>query len=273
VQAAIVTIGDEILAGRTQDTNSHHLAKHLAHLGITLKEIRSVSDQPTAIQLAIWELQERRDAGLVITTGGLGPTHDDRTVKAVADLHGLPLVQHGPTWQQMVQKAKTLHEQGRLPTNEPGPGARKTALVPQGATVLPNSAGAAPGLLVQRRLRLQEGTAWTLVLPGVPQEMRAIWHEHAEPWLKETAAIRDADRRITKQWATHTPESHLAPHLQAIQKNHPDALIGSYPRWGTTRVTLSITGTKRDTEAAGKELKKRLMDAGFDLEELPPESP
>ncbi len=271
MQAAILVIGDEILAGRTQDTNSQYLARRLARLGIPLKEIRVVDDDAAKIQLAAWELSERRNADLVITSGGLGPTHDDRTVKAIAALHGAPLEHDPETWQRMVDHAERMHKEGKRPDKEPGEGAKKVALVPRGARLLPNPAGAAPGLLLERRRSVRDGTTTTLVLPGVPEELRAIWTAHVEDWLAKQAG--DASKRTrTKRWECHARESELATHLGAIEAEHPEVRVGSYPGWGTSRVVLSLTGPPKQVTRAGNDLERRMETIAMKITPLPDET-
>lgn len=269
MQVAILVIGDEVLAGRTQDTNSHYLQQRLFHLGHQVKEVRVVSDDTTSIQLAAWELAEYRKADLVITSGGLGPTHDDRTVDAIARLHGVLLQHHAPTLDRMQERAKKLHKQGKRDTPEPGKGAMKTALVPKGATTWTNPAGAAPGLLMERRLRTRSGTAHTIVLPGVPEELRAIWSAHAEPWLTEHSIIDPAHRPVIRSYETHGQESVLAEHLEAIEREHKEIRVGSYPGWGTTRVVVTLTGPTGKIKDAEKGLLGRMHQAGIALRPIP----
>lgn len=264
MQAAILVIGDEILAGRTQDTNSRYLARRLARLGIPLKEIRVVDDDAVKIQLAAWELSERRNADLVITSGGLGPTHDDRTVKAIAALHGVPLEHDPGTWQRMVERAARLHEEGKRGDPGPGEGAKKVALVPRGAQLLANPAGAAPGLLLERKRSVREGTTTTLVLPGVPEELRAIWTAHIEERLAKKTQD-DGQRAVTRRWECHGRESELADSLEAVEREHPEVRVGSYPGWGTSRIVLSLTGKPQDLEAATAALAQKMEALGIKL--------
>lgn len=265
MHAAIVAIGDEILAGRTQDTNSHYLATRLERLGIPVREIRVVSDQAGAIQGAIWELQERRRADVILTTGGLGPTHDDRTVHAVAALHGRDLVTDPTVWRTLEQRAQARYDQGKRKTPDPGPGATKTALVPRGAKTFTNPAGAAPGLALERRLRLREGTTWTLVLPGVPEEMRAIWLAGMERYIAGLKPAGGPAAPQTKRFVCNGPESDLAPHLAAIEADHEDLRVGSYPHWGSNQIGVTLTGPANVLPTAEKALTKRLATIGITL--------
>ncbi len=273
VHAAIVVIGDEILAGRTQDTNSHYLADRLHRLGIQLSETRVVADEAVWIQRAVWELAERRHAELVFTTGGLGPTHDDRTVQAIAAMHGLDLTNDPVTWRSIQERAAALHKKGGRKTESPGPGAAKVALVPRGAKTFPNPAGAAPGLALRRRLRLREGSGWTLVLPGVPQELRAIWLAGMERFVAGLVPQDAASPPRTLRFICDARESDLAPLLAELEARHPDVRVGSYPNWGSPQVGITLTGPEERLPGAQAVLAKRLASIEVALTPLPEQDP
>ena len=273
MHAAIVTVGDEILAGHTLDTNSHFVAGRLSKLGVHLVEKRSVPDTPARIQGAVWELQERRDAALVITLGGLGPTHDDRTVAAVASLHGVPLVLHDETWERLSARYGGRHEAGM--TEAPGitAAARKMAMVPAGAEVFPNAAGAAPGLAVRRALLSRPGDAWTVLLPGVPQEMHTLWEQHVEAFVLRITKGRAVQRHVA-EIVFRGSESAAAQIFAAIETKHAGVTVGSYPFWGERRVVLRVAGADaKEVEDAAVDLVADLKAAGHDAERMPGATP
>lgn len=269
VQAAIVVIGDEILAGRTQDTNSHYLAERLQRLGIETREVRVVGDEAVWIQRAVWELGERRQGDLVFTTGGLGPTHDDRTVAAIAAMHGRELTNDPVTWRRVQERARALHKSGGRPSPDPGPWASKVALVPHGAQTFANPAGAAPGFALKRRLRLRQGDAWTLVLPGVPQELRAVWLAGMERFVAGLVpAEATAAAPITRRFVCDAQESDLAPLLAAVETQHPEVRVGSYPNWGSPQVGITLTGPEGQLPEAQAALAERLASIDVALTPL-----
>jgi competence/damage-inducible protein CinA-like protein len=178
VKLEVVTIGTELLLGYTVDTNAAELGRALAAAGIEVLRRTTVADRPEAIRAAVAEALER--TGAVVTTGGLGPTRDDLTKRVVAELCGRRLLLDPAVLSQIEARFKQL---GRWPMPESN---RSQAEVPEGATILPNPRGTAPGLwLEDARGRL------VILLPGVPSEMRGLLSEQVLPRL----AQRDAAGR------------------------------------------------------------------------------
>jgi nicotinamide-nucleotide amidase len=176
--AALLVTGQEILLGLVADANTRFLAHELDALGIELRRVSVVGDGHDEIVAALRELTGH---DLVITSGGLGPTHDDRTVEAVAEVAGAELALDE---QLLATIAGITAEYARRRGADPAlnrDGDRKQALVPRGATVIP-PAGTAPGLL----LALAPGRL--LVLPGPPRELATVWRSALE--LEPIAALR-----------------------------------------------------------------------------------
>lgn len=199
--AAVLVIGDEILSGRTQDINSHYIARFLGVLGIDLKEVRVVGDVEDEIVQALNALRARYT--LVFTTGGIGPTHDDITADAVARAFGVDIGYH--------PQAYALLE-ARYPPGEFNDMRKRMARVPHGALLVINAVSAAPGFHI--------GNVY--VLAGVPAVMRAMME----------ALAPDLPRGLTVQNVTieaNLAEGVIAPGLAEIQKTHGDVAIGSYP--------------------------------------------
>src|SRR5213079_2782027 len=169
VKLEIVTIGTELLLGHTLDTNAAELGRSLAGAGVEITRRATVPDRPEAIQAAVAEALER--TGFVLTTGGLGPTGDDLTKTVVAQLLERRLVLDPHLLAGIEARFQRL---GR-----PMPGVnRSQAEVPEGATILPNPRGTAPGLWVEdARGRV------AVLLPGVPREMRGLLVEEVLPRL------------------------------------------------------------------------------------------
>ena len=222
--AAVLVIGDEILSGRTQDTNTNAIARFLAALGIDLKEVRVVGDVEAEIVAGLNALRERYD--FVFTTGGIGPTHDDITADAVAKAFGVGIGYH-PDAYALLEK--------RYPPGEFNEMRKRMARVPHGASLVANSVSGAPGFHI--------GNVY--VMAGVPMVMRAML-EAIAPELPRDVAVTS----ITVEAAI--PEGTIAPGLAQLQKGHPDVAIGSYPfyREGTANpfgAQLVIRG--RDVQA------------------------
>jgi len=199
--AAVLVIGDEILSGRTQDTNTNAIARFLAALGIDLKEVRVVGDVEAEIVAGLNALRERYD--FVFTTGGIGPTHDDITADAVAKAFGVGIGYH-PDAYALLEK--------RYPPGEFNEMRKRMARVPHGASLVANSVSGAPGFHI--------GNVY--VMAGVPMVMRAML-EAIAPELPRDVAVTS----VTVEAAI--PEGTIAPGLAGLQKSHPGVAIGSYP--------------------------------------------
>lgn len=172
--AAILSVGDELLSGDVVDTNASWLDAQLADRGWRVAEHRVVPDDVERIAAALAELSER--AARIVITGGLGPTDDDLTIAAVAAAAGVSLVHHEPTWARI---RGYFEQRGRRVLD----GHRRQAQLPQGARVIDNPLGSAPGL------ELRVGGAEVLVLPGVPTEMRALFERAAASWPPGPAPV------------------------------------------------------------------------------------
>ena len=199
--AAVLAIGDEILSGRTQDTNTNHIARFLAALGIDLKEARVVGDVEAEIVSALNALRAVYD--FVFTTGGIGPTHDDITADAVAKAFGVGIGYHPQVYALL---------EARYPPGEFNDMRKRMARIPDGASLVANPVSAAPGFHI--------GNVY--VLAGVPMVMRAMLEQIA-PQLPHGPTVKS----ITVE--ASIPEGTIAPGLAELQKAHPEVAIGSYP--------------------------------------------
>jgi molybdenum cofactor synthesis domain-containing protein len=220
--AAVLVIGDEVLSGRTQDTNTNTIARFLGALGIDLKEARVVPDDQGEIVAALNALRGKHD--LVFTTGGIGPTHDDITADAVAAAFDVGIGYH--------PEAYALLE-ARYTPGEFNDMRKRMARIPDTATLVANSVSGAPGFHI--------GNVY--VMAGVPAVMRAML-EAIEPELPRGVPVT----AVTLEAAI--PEGRIAPGLAALQKAHGDVAIGSYPF------------TREGPQPYGAQLVVRGRDAG-----------
>jgi len=168
-----VAVGTEILLGDIVNTNAQFLSQRLAALGVDVYHQVAVGDNPGRMAEVFRKALER--ANLVVVTGGLGPTEDDLSKEVMAQVLGRPL-EFDP--EVMAEIEGFFRRRGRPLT----PNARKQALVPRGARILPNPVGTAPGLF------LEEAGKVVVLLPGPPGELSAIWDRYAEPILRERGA-------------------------------------------------------------------------------------
>ena len=178
MKASILAIGDEIVGGRTPDTNSGWLGQLLHSAGLDVAGFLTVPDEPDAIVRALARAFE--DAEICITTGGLGPTVDDLTSAAIARFVGTDLVLDQPSLERIEQRFRDRDLE--MPANN-----RKQALIPGGATVIPNPRGTAPGFLCPLP---GQADRWIATLPGVPREMMTMAEETLLPWLASLGSGR-----------------------------------------------------------------------------------
>jgi molybdenum cofactor synthesis domain-containing protein len=219
--AAVLVIGNEILSGRTQDTNIRHIGEKMAQHGVPLAEVRIVPDSEPRIIEALDALRGGYD--YVFTTGGIGPTHDDITAECVAKAFGVLYGTHA--------EAYKILEQYYGPENFT-PARQKMAMMPLSAALIPNPVSGAPGFVVEN----------VYVMAGVPRIMQAMF-DHV------LGLITPGDPILSNTIATQIPESVLAEALGGIQTRYPAIDIGSYPHFrdGIPATNLVLRG--RDVES------------------------
>jgi nicotinamide-nucleotide amidase len=244
----VVTIGTELLLGMTVDTNGAEIARALADKGVQVTRRTSVADRPREIRDAVQEGLQR--TGAVITTGGLGPTRDDITKKVVADLYAAPLIFDQSIWTSLVERFARL---GRKPAESN----RGQAEVPRGATVLCNRWGTAPGLW------LQGSPGLTIMLPGVPYEMRMLLQHEVVPRLSQAAGGRVI--RSLQVRTSGIPESALAERLGDIEHEIAPVTLAYLPGLDGVDLRLSaweLDGVEADTRlrAAADLVRSRAGD-------------
>jgi molybdenum cofactor synthesis domain-containing protein len=220
--ACALIIGNEILSGKTQDTNLQFLGFELAKLGIRLAEGRIVRDEPAAIIRHVNEARAAYD--YVFTTGGIGPTHDDITAECVAQAFGVPLVLNEAAAERLQRGGRPLNE-ARL----------KMARLPKGAVIVDNPVSHAPGFRIEN----------VFVLAGIPSIARAMFAS-AVPMLVPSEPI------LSVSVDAFLREGDFAEALDAIQKKHPSVEIGSYPFYRDGRYGAALVARGTDRALLGK---------------------
>lgn len=232
MSAEILCVGTELLLGDILNGNARWLARELASLGVPHHRQVVVGDNRERLMAAVREAAGR--CRLLITTGGLGPTADDLTTEAIAAAFAVPLVEHAEVWADIQAK---LGARGRpvAPSN------RRQALLPEGAAVLPNPTGTAPGMIWSP----QPGFT-ILTFPGVPMEMRAMWHATAVPWLREARLAEGVflSRRLNIWGIGESVLAEQVADLLAL----PNPTVAPYAGGG--QVTLRVTARAADAAAA-----------------------
>jgi molybdenum cofactor synthesis domain-containing protein len=237
--AAVLIIGDEVLSGRTQDTNLNTLARFLAALGIDLMEARTVGDRKAQIVDGLNALRNGHD--YVFTTGGIGPTHDDITADAVATAFGVALPEHPDAIAILARRYGDDFNAAR----------RRMARIPAGGTLIANPVTDAPGFQIGN----------VFVLAGVPKIMTAMLEDVA-PRLRTGAVVHARTIRVTG-----VGEGDVAEMLTTAARAEREVSFGSYPfghgsvgEMGTNLVVRGRDAAK--VEAAVEGLLAELASAG-----------
>jgi molybdenum cofactor synthesis domain-containing protein len=220
--AALLVIGDEILSGRTHDKNIAQVASWLQVQGIRLSEARVVPDVEKRIVEAVNALRARYD--YLFTTGGIGPTHDDITVDAVAAALGVPVVIH--------PEAQAVLEEYYATRGGLNDARLRMARVPQGAELIPNRMSGAPGI----------HTGNVFLMAGVP-------HITAQMLDALTGTLQGGAPLLSETVGGWIKESEVAELLRGVEKAHPQCQIGSYPFFREGRTGANFVVRSTDPEA------------------------
>ena len=240
VNAAILIIGNEILSGRTQDTNTSTLATWLNSIGVKVNEVRIVQDEEKIIIDTLNFL--RKTNNYVFTTGGIGPTHDDITAQSVAKAFGLKYELHKEGYQIL----EAYYQPGEF--NE---GRQKMIWMPENADLILNPTSGAPGFSVEN----------VFCLPGVPSIMKSMLGGlknkiiGGEPILSYTISLR-------------TVESEIANSLTKVQNQNMDVEIGSYPFFHAGKLGVSIvlrSENQSKIEACNSQILEFIKDKKIEI--------
>ena len=241
--AEIVTVGTEILLGNIVNTNSAYLAVECANLGLTVYYQSVVGDNEERMKAVIRTALDRSD--VVILTGGLGPTEDDLTKEVTAEVMGMPLVEDAHSKERIeryMKEYKKNNSQRRITSNN-----YKQALIPEGALVLDNHNGTAPGLILEKDGKI------AILLPGPPVELKPMFTEEVYPYLrkKQPEIIYSQVVKICG-----IGESQVAEDIQDMIQAQTNPTIAPYAKIG--EVHLRITA-KASHEKEGKKLIKPVV--------------
>lgn len=242
MQVHIITIGDELLIGQIIDTNSAKMAQMLLEIGAKVTGRTAIGDDHEAILKALHMATEQAD--IVLVTGGLGPTKDDVTKKAIADFYGTGFVFHQPTLDRLNQILERLGK----PLTE---ALRTQCFLPQNATVLPNKMGTAPGMW------FEENGKVVVSMPGVPFEMEYLMQHEVMPRLQTRFnALPSAHKTLL---TAGEGESVLAEFLKDFEENLPPQVKLAYLP-SITRVRLRLNVTDSDPKFVEKTLHEKFRE-------------
>ena len=254
--AEVLCVGSELLLGNITNGNARWIAEQLAALGVPHQRQMVVGDNRERLMAEVRQAAGR--CRVLITTGGLGPTPDDLTTEAIAAAFETPLVEHPEIWAEIQAR---LSARGRICS----PSNRRQAFLPEGAAVLPNPTGTAPGMI------------WSpvpgftvLTFPGVPSEMKAMWQQTAAPWLRQSGLAAGVfASRMLRFWGVS--ESALAEEMaDLLEQANPTVA----PYAGAGEVKLRITARaehQSDAEAlllpVEREIRRRTGQSCFGVDE------
>jgi len=237
MKAEIITIGGELLDGSQVDLNASYLGSRLTSLGALVVRISTVPDAVDDIEEATSHALDRAD--LVITTGGLGVTADDRTKQAVARLFGRKLVLD----EDVLERVRATFEARNVPMPEIN---IAMAMLPEGARSIENQRGTAPGLLFER------GDTLLFVLPGVPVELRSMFENFVSPFLEGRGLRRLAQERLIR--TTGLAESEIAERIEQLARRLARTDVVYLP--SATGVDLKVIGSGQTPVEAAKTAEK-----------------
>jgi len=227
--AGIIAIGNEVLDGLVLDTNSNWMETRLVALGMQIRRLVSVRDEIEEIGKALEFVMSTCD--VIITSGGLGPTHDDMTLKAIAIALGLDISVNAEALAIVERQYKTLHEKGIVQSSDMTEARVKMAKIPEGAIPLDNRVGGAPGV------RLEASNSTIFSLPGVPSELKFIFDDSIVPWVSDRVAQKFYEQVV--EFGMHD-ESTFAPAIDVVMKKHPGVYVKSMPKTYGTSKTLRV---------------------------------
>ena len=232
--ASIIIIGNEILSGRTQDTNSNYLAKILVERGILLQEVRVIPDNHSIIKNVVKSESSLKD--YVFTSGGLGPTHDDITAEAISSCFGVPLFIRDDA----VELLAINYKNGKKDLN---PARLRMARIPEGAKLIKNKISGAPGFKINN----------VFVMAGVPKIFEAM--------VKEISLdLEFTDPILSKTIKIFKKESEISEKLWWFAEKYKDISIGSYPFNNSGVFGVEIVLSHTDSILLDKVFNEILLD-------------
>ncbi len=227
LNAAIIIIGNEILSGRTQDTNVSTIANWLNTIGVKLEEVRVIPDIEKTIIKTVNEI--RKKFRYIFTTGGIGPTHDDITSKSVSKAFNVKYCYHPEAFKLL----KNYYEKGKFNT-----GRRKMAKMPKNSSLIFNPSSAAPGFYIKN----------VYCLPGVPSILKSMLGGLNNK-------IIGGSRIVSKTLSLKTVESEISVPLTKVQNKYKKLDIGSYPFFKQGKLGVSLVIRSKNSELIKKCIK------------------
>jgi len=251
----VFTLGNEVVEGRVVNTNAAFLGRRLSLLGFNVVANVSLRDEVDLISKLL-RYALLNSPRIIVTTGGLGPTYDDRTLEAVASATGRSLVLNNEALRMVEEK----YSRAGLPITEDR---IKMAKLPSGALPIPNPVGTAPGVW------LEHGETIIISLPGVPKELEAMWESWVEPRLRTIAPNKFVVEYSFR--VAGVPESSAAPVLKDIMKNYSGIYVKTHPKGHEVRgplLEVYVMAFGETKDVVGGVLKEVVSKLKMKFEEL-----
>jgi len=242
----IICIGNELLIGKISNTNAQWMSRRATFLGLTVARITVVRDEVEEISTVIREALQRKPR-FIVTTGGLGPTFDDKTLQGLSRALKRKLEVNQEALRMIQEKYNAYSMNNRIENRELTPSRIKMATIPEETKPVPNPVGTAPAVLAETE------TTVIILLPGVPSEMEAIFDETVAPMLRKAANnISFYEKRI---YVDKILESTIAPIIDQVMLDNPSVYIKSHPRGVESKPHLEIHLSLRASEIEKPEEK------------------
>jgi nicotinamide-nucleotide amidase len=248
----IICVGNELLIGKIVNTNAQWLSKRATAVGIAVKRVTVVADEVEETASALREALQRKPR-FIITTGGLGPTFDDKTLEGLAKALDCKLVVNTKALQMVKEKYAAYTRERRTGKVELAPPRIKMATIPEKTEPIHNPVGTAPA--VQADLN---GTI-LIALPGVPSEMEAIFEETIAPLLKQASGGNAFYEKSV--YVDNIMESNLAPLIDKVMHDNPRVYIKSHPKGKEDKPHMEIhfSITCKEAEKPEEKLQKAIV--------------
>lgn len=248
----IVCVGNELLIGKTLNTNAQWLAKRITTMGLNVKRIITIGDDTDEISQALKECLKRKPA-FIITTGGLGPTFDDKTLEGIAKALNRKLETNQQALKMVEKKYRQYQKEGKIEKVELTPPRIKMATLPENSQPIENPIGTAPAVLTT------QNNTTIIALPGVPSEMKAIFEESLMPLLRKT--LGDMTFFETSLEVSGIMESDMAPLIDKVMHDNPYVYVKSHPKGEEKipHIELHISTTAKNTQEAKERVSKTLI--------------
>jgi nicotinamide-nucleotide amidase len=227
----IICTGNELLIGKVLNTNAHWLSKRATTLGITVKRVTIIPDDVNETAKALKESLERKPQ-FILTTGGLGPTFDDKTLKSIGKALRRKLEVNPEALQMVKEKYRMYTTKTGTQDVELAPARMKMATIPENTQPIHNPVGTAPAVQINLEATI------LIALPGVPREMRAIFEETVAPLLKQASLGNNFFE--TSLYVDGIMESVLAPLIEETMRGNPGIYVKSHPRGAENKPHIEI---------------------------------